>query len=63
MTSYLLEEDQPLNDLMRPGDIVFLDRGFNDVLPQFEARGLQVLMPSFLNPNQGQFTQQQANAN
>jgi len=63
MTSYLLAEGQPLNDLMRPGDIVVLDRGFNDVLPQLEARGLQVFMPSFLNPNQGQFTQQQANAN
>jgi len=63
MTSYLLEEGQPLNELMRPGDIVVLDRGFNDVLPQLEARGLKVFMPSFLNPNQGQFTQQQANEN
>jgi len=63
MTSYLLEEGQPLNELMRPGDIVILDRGFNDVLPQLESRGLQVFMPSFLTPNQSQFTQQQANEN
>ena len=62
MTSYLLEEGQPLDELMRPGDVV-LDRGFNDVLPQLEARGLQVFMPSFLAPNQGQFTQQQADEN
>ena len=42
-------------------DIMILDRGFHDSLGVLKSFGIDVAMPSFLNPKQKQFDTQDAN--
>ncbi|KAJ8673506.1 hypothetical protein QAD02_014181 [Eretmocerus hayati] len=50
-----------LRRFLQPGDIVILDRGYEHARGFLEQAGIIVLVPPFLEPNQRQFTTEQAN--
>lgn len=59
---YMIEETTMFDNLAE-GDILLLDRGFRDVVPVIEEKGLVVKMPSFLQTSErkGQLTTIEAN--
>uniref|UniRef100_A0ABD2W2I2 DDE Tnp4 domain-containing protein n=1 Tax=Trichogramma kaykai TaxID=54128 RepID=A0ABD2W2I2_9HYME len=56
-----LKDDQALNDYLRPGDIVIVDRGYRDVITLLEDRGLICKMPPLLQAGESQLSTEDAN--
>ena len=54
----LLDIDHSFKDIINPGEIFILDRGFRNCVPGLEGRGLEVLMPTC---KKGQLSPQEAN--
>lgn len=48
-------------DLLLPGDVVVVDRGFRDCIRSLKRRELIVKIPAFIGRNKSQFTTKQAN--
>lgn len=55
-------EPNNIFNLLLPGDVVVLDRGFRDCVKLLRNRDLIVKIPAFVGGKKGQFTTQQANA-
>lgn len=56
----IIDKPNGLCNLMRPGDIFVLDRGFRDVKSHLEAKGFRVLMPA-LKGQRKQLTETESN--
>lgn len=59
----IMEGNQHVNDILRPGDVFIFDRGFRDCLSTMNELGYIVKMPEFVKksePHQ-QLTNEQAN--
>ncbi|CAF2624748.1 unnamed protein product [Rotaria sp. Silwood2] len=52
---------QGFTDWLHPGDLVLVDRGFRDCIPDLEKFGYKTKMPCFLKKDQSQFTTCEAN--
>lgn len=58
---WILDNEKWFTDLLRPGDIFILDRGFRDVKKKLEDLGFKVFMPAFKDPKKKQLSTQDAN--
>ncbi|CAF0918056.1 unnamed protein product [Brachionus calyciflorus] len=54
-------QDKDLENLLRKGDVILVDRGFRDSIEYFENKKLRVMMPAFIAKYRKQLTCQQAN--
>ncbi|CAB0027907.1 unnamed protein product, partial [Trichogramma brassicae] len=61
MLRHELENNENLNNWFRPGDIVIVDRGYRDAIPELEAMGLVCKMPPLLEAGPQQLTTADAN--
>ncbi|KMQ85209.1 reverse transcriptase-7, partial [Lasius niger] len=57
---HLLQLPDGLNNILKKGDIIILDRGFRDVKPLLEQKGFEVLMPA-LKGHRNQLTTEESN--
>ncbi|CAC5358837.1 unnamed protein product [Mytilus coruscus] len=51
-----------MNELIQPGDVLIVDRGFMDVSEMLDDLGIQAEMPKILPKGQKQFTTEEADA-
>lgn len=56
-----LENNEELDNWFRENDIIIVDRGYRDVLPMLQERGLVCKMPPLQPPGQYQLTTEEAN--
>ncbi|XP_063620645.1 uncharacterized protein LOC134793052 [Cydia splendana] len=56
----IMSDKNGLSKLLKPGDIVVVDRGFRDIVNDLEGKGLNVLMPA-LKGNRAQLDTTEAN--
>lgn len=57
----IMREQNNIFELLLPGDVVVLDRGFRDCVRLLQNRGFIVKIPAFIGNKKSQFTTQQAN--
>lgn len=57
----ILVDDQEIFMSLELNDVMIVDRGFRDVVPELRDRGFIVKIPNFLKKNVNQFTDMEAN--